>query len=199
MKNTKVIYIFICLILLMGTIACGEAKDQTKTVPKEIAEEDFTITQVNGQQQISLDAPFKDFVTDETEMQTEDNYVGETYSGDTAYKTYMHQYENFNLYISNTYYNTKNRNFDDYYITQIDVTAPAYQTTRGIKIGDNRDAVLLAYGNETKDSQSNEDDSTLETTSEENSLFYQKNDKVLSIHFDVQNKVSGITLWIYVK
>ncbi|ACL75915.1 hypothetical protein [Ruminiclostridium cellulolyticum] len=105
---------------------------------------DFIIS--DGIDSIKLDSPFKEFKYHKPEEKIDNNYVGETTSGEYTYKTYMHKYPDFDLYVSNLNYNLKNRNFDEYYITQITLNNSNFKTARGIAIGSKLENVYNAYG-----------------------------------------------------
>ncbi len=95
---------------------------------KPMNEDDFIVS--DGNNIINLDFPFKNFKINKKEKTIENNYVGETYLGEYIYKTYFHEYDDFDLYVSNLNYNVKNRNFDEYYITQITLKSSNFKTTR---------------------------------------------------------------------
>ena len=58
---------------------------------------DFSIT--DSAEVICLDQPFDGSVTEKEEWNS--SYTGEIYEGDTGYKLYYHEYEDFELYTSN--------------------------------------------------------------------------------------------------
>ena len=58
---------------------------------------DFSIT--DSAEVIRLDQPFDGSVTEKEEWNS--SYTGEIYEGDTGYKLYYHEYEDFELYTSN--------------------------------------------------------------------------------------------------
>lgn len=147
---------------------------------------DFTVT--DGKNVITLDTPYKDFKMDEEEKETDNSYVGETISGEFTYKNYMHQYKDFDIYVSNAYHNTKNRHVDEYYITQITLNTPAYKTARGIAVGAELDDVEGMYG----EGRKVEDYENL-------SLVYGLNEMELSFDIDENQKVQTITLNIVVE
>lgn len=96
---------------------------------------------------IKLDSPFKDFKNHKPEEKMDNNYVGETTFGEYVYKTYMHKYTDFHLYVSNLNYNLKNRSFDEYYIVQVNLTNFNFKTARGITVGYKLENVYDVYGN----------------------------------------------------
>lgn len=145
----------------------------------QLAENDFIVT--DGSNRIQLDTPFQELKINEEEETLDNNYVGEVYAGDYVYKTYFHNYPDFILYISNTNYNTKGRNFDDYYITQITLLNTNYATARGVTIGTSEDELYLAYGKGEKQ----ENDGKEQVT-------YTYNDKKLIFELDLSSKVSNI-------
>jgi len=114
----------------------------TPAKPLEI--EDFFVS--DGKNTIILDFPYIDFDIDMIEEEIENSYVGELYAGEFAYKVFFHKYADFDLYTSNTNYNTKNRGFDEYYITQISLKTPVYKTYRGIAIGASAEDLINTYG-----------------------------------------------------
>lgn len=102
---------------------------------KRIAYDDFAIT--NGRDWISLDSSFPDFVTKNPEMKELSNsFIGDFPVGDTAYKYYSYDYKDFKFIASNTFFDAKQRDIDDYYITYILIKDNKYKTRRGIQIGD---------------------------------------------------------------
>lgn len=147
---------------------------------------DFTVTV--GENDITLDTPYKDLKLDKEEKKIDNNYVGETTSGDTTYKNYMHQFNDFDIYVSNSYYDTKNRNFDEYYITQIMLKTSAFKTARGITVGAAIDEVVNLYG-EGKKVESNGNVS----------LAYRLKDMEISFAIDKEQKVQSIILNIVVE
>ncbi|WP_040950090.1 hypothetical protein [Gorillibacterium massiliense] len=142
---------------------------------------DFAVT--DGKTTILLDTPFKDFQTSEAETPLDNNYVGETTSGDSVYKNYMHEYADFDLYTSNADYDTKNRSFDEYFITQISLKTAAFKTARGISVGVNLDDIVRLYGS------GNKVESEGST-----SVVYRLNDMQLSFDMDDAQRVQSITL-----
>ncbi len=142
-----------------------KTNEETNNTPADISSENFNSTHsVNsakidiepikasdfivsdGINSIKLDSPFKDFKYHKPEEKIDNNYVGETISGEYTYKTYMHKYPDFDLYASNLNYNLKNRSFDEYYITQITLKNSIFKTARGIAISSKLENVYNAYG-----------------------------------------------------
>lgn len=162
-----------------------QSKDSSNAVVIKILEEkDFTVT--DGKDSISLDTSYKNFKIDKEEKKLDNNYVGEYVSGEYTYKNFVHEYEDFSIYVSNINYNFKNRNFDEYYITQITLKNSNFKTFRGIAIGSNIEDIQKLYGNGEK---SIVDGITF--------LNYRLNDKELSFILDKeQKKVEGIILSI---
>lgn len=79
---------------------------------------------------------FKELKLDKPEKKVENNYVGESVSGDFVYKYYMHQYDDFDLYVSNANYNLKGKKFDNRYVSQITLKNKSdFRTARGIVVG----------------------------------------------------------------
>lgn len=144
---------------------------------------DFVIS--DGINSVKLDSPFKDLKINKPEEKLDTNYVGETTSGKYIYKTYIHKYADFDLYVSNLNYNLKNRNFDEYYITQITLKSNNFKTNRGITIDSKLEDVYAAYGN-------------IEKTSIDGKelLNYTLNDMILSFTIDKNEKVQSVILMI---
>jgi hypothetical protein len=113
---------------------------------KQLGDNDYSVKDIKTGDILALDTPYKDFKTPEEEIEIENNYVGEVYSGELVYKYYLHKYKDFDLYVSNVKYNEKNRNFDEYYISQITLLTNNYETSRGLKIGDAFEKVVDNYG-----------------------------------------------------
>lgn len=147
---------------------------------------DFTVT--DGKNSIRLDSPYKEFKIDKPEEKLDNNYVGETYSGEFVYKTYMHKYADFDLYVSNANYNLKNRNFDEYYISQITLKNSNFKTLRGITIGSKVEDINNVYGLGEKSAA---DGKTI--------LIYTFNDMEMSFAIDENQKVQDVVLRIVVK
>lgn len=159
----------------------------TSNVPKPINEDDFSIT--DGKNVISLYMTFKDLKLNKTELKVDNNYVGETKSNGFVYKYYMHQYDEFDLYVSNVNYNFKSKNFDDRYISQITLKKKSdFKTPRGITIGSTLKEVDEAYGQVTIKKEDGKD-----------IVEYQLNDMDLKFFIDSNQKVSSIMIYIIVK
>ncbi|WP_310603871.1 hypothetical protein [Anaerosporobacter sp.] len=125
-------------------------QENIENVPKEIAPinaSDFAIT--DGENLVLLDSLYDDFETPEEEIEkgaSVNNYVGEVYVGEYVYKTFYHNFKDFNIYTSNTNYTFRGVDFDTYYITQIDLRTDKYKTARGAYIGIDIKEVLELYG-----------------------------------------------------
>lgn len=137
---------------------------------------------------ITLDSLYTDFKAGEPENKIENNYVGEVYSDDYVYKTYLHEYPDYDLYVSNSSYNLKERDMYDYYITQITLKNSKYTTARGIIIGSSLDDIFKAYGDEEKFIENKDGE-----------LIYKFNDMQLSFTLDKNHIVKQISLYIYIK
>lgn len=149
----------------------------------ELSDNDFYIT--DNIDIIMLGAKHSDFVTQKEEISN--SYVGEKRSeNNIIYKYYQHSYDDFDLYTSNINYDIKNRNFDEYYISQLTIKTANVKTARGIIIGDSNDDVLERYGL----SKINSDDNS--------SLTYQLDEKNLTFMFNANNEVKSIRLSITV-
>ncbi len=153
---------------------------------KPLEESDFEVVQ--GENIIKLDSPYAEFKFDKPEEQLDNNYVGETYSGEFIYKTYFHLFEDFELYVSNANYNIKNRNFDEYYITQIVLKNSNFATGRGIAIGSDAVDIENKYGSAEKS-----------TIDGKINLTYRLGDKEISFIIGDNQKVESIVLNIIVE
>lgn len=152
-----------------------------------LSEEDFTIT--DGINIIGLYMAFKDLKLNMTEKLVENNYVGETTSGEFIYKYYMHQYDDFDLYVSNANYNYKGKKFDDRYVSQITLKNKSdFKTARGITISSALKDVTEAYGY-----------TVMKKENENNVIEYQLNDMGIKFYIDSNQTVSNITMHIIVK
>lgn len=159
----------------------------TLNMPIPLKENDFAIT--DGINKISLYMAFGDLKLDKTEKKVENRYVGETLSGDYVYKSYMHEYDVFDLYVSNTNYNLKGRNFDDRYISQITLKGKSdFKTPRGITVGSTMKEVLSAYGQ-----------TAVKSVNGNDFIEYVFDDMGLNIYFDSNQTVSNIVINIIVK
>ena len=181
------IYIFVILAILFLNACNYETKNSGEAKSSEIKPllmEDFTVT--DGINSIVLDSLFDEFKTDEIEIKHDNNYVGEIYAGDFTYKVFFHEYANFDLYTSNTNYNLKNRNFDEYHITQITLKSQKYKTNRGLTVGSDIEEIYELYGpGEVKD----RDDKT--------ELCYTMNDMELSFIIGNDKKVETNILTVF--
>lgn len=167
------------------TPAETQSSNPTKDIyPLEVL--DFSVSDTKNS--IRLDSPYKEFKIDKPEDKIDNNYVGETYSGEFVYKTYMHKYTDLDLYVSNANYNLKNRNFDEYYITQIALKNSTFKTYRGINIGSKVEDISKAYGLGEK---STVDGKTV--------IIYSLNDMEMLFTIDENQKVQDIVLRIIVK
>jgi hypothetical protein len=162
-----------------------EQTDENKAV-EPLEESDFAVVQ--GENKIILDYPYADFKYNEPEEPQDNNYVGAIYSGEYVYKTYLHIFQDFNLYVSNANYNLKGRNFDSYYITQIALKNSSFSTIRGIYIGSDAEEVERAYG-----------PAEVSTIDGKTNLNYRLNDKGMSFVIGEDQKVEGIDLYIIVE
>lgn len=147
---------------------------------------DFIVTDTKNN--IILDSPYKEFKIDRPEKELENNYVGEIYSGEFVYKTYIHMFADFDLYVSNSNYNYKNRNFDEFYITQITLKNSNFKTSRGISIGSKAEDIINIYGLGEKSNVDGKD-----------VLIYTLNDMEMSFTIDENQKVQDIVLRIVVQ
>ncbi len=154
---------------------------------KSLIEGDFAI--IDGKSKIELYTAFKDLKIEKQELKTENNFVGETNSDGFVYKYYMHQYDEFDLYISNANYNIKGKKIDDRYISQITLKKESgFKTPRGINIGSTLEDVFEAYGQTTMKKENGSD-----------IVGYMVNDMGLKFFIDSNQKVSGIIIHIAVK
>ncbi|MCT4618358.1 MAG: hypothetical protein N4A62_03105 [Marinisporobacter sp.] len=204
-KNTIVFfcYIAVCIFITSCTpIVENYDKSSQSNVQKNLAEEaknnnenklskviyddDFIVT--GGKNTIVLDTLYKDFTINKKEIELEDNYVGDVSSGDYVYKYYIHKFEDFEMYVSNANYDKKNRDFNEYYISQITLINSNFKTARGISLGSSYDDVIRLYGEGIKQY-------------EESGKFiiYQLNDKALSFEIDENQKIKDITLRVIVE
>lgn len=143
---------------------------------------------IHGNDIIQLDSDFPNFKPYMPEEKIENNYVGEMFSGEYMYKVFMHQYPDYDLYVSNANYNLKNRNFDEYFITQITLKNTSYETARGIAIGSKLQDVYDAYG----------EDGLYREEEEVDYLIYRFEDMKLSFEIDKNHIINGIILSIFV-
>lgn len=113
-------------------------------------------------------------------QESEEHYFITT--GSTPYKAFYRAYPDFNFITSNTNYEIKNRDFDDYRISTIKITNGRIITSRGPHIGSTRESVLNKYGhpNEEKNKK----------------LAYIVSDMKLDFVFNESSLVSSITLEI---
>ncbi len=133
---------------------------------------------------VILDYPYDDFIFSKPELIIENNYVGEDYVGEYIYKNYMHEYEDLMIFTSNRNYNLKNRDFNEYYITQITLKNSTFTTPRGITIGSSMDEVIKAYG------------IGIESMEDEAVLYYIFNDMQIKFKFNNNQIVNYLVLYI---
>ena len=199
----KLIAYIILIFVYLSITACGnnfsmddiEKYNQTETLPtgeidvkniKQLETIDFSIT--DGEDSITLDSDYNKLKINKSEEKLDNNYVGEIYSGEFVYKVYMHKYTDFDLYVSNSNYNIKNRNFDEYYITQITLKNSTFKTYRNITIGSDVEEIIKAYGYGEE-----------LTEEEQNVLIYTLNDMKMQFTIDENYKVQDVVLSIVVK
>jgi hypothetical protein len=147
---------------------------------RPLDDSDFIVS--DGANDIVLDSIFSKFNPEKPEKQIENNYVGEEYVGDYAYKIFTHEYPDYDLYVSNLEYNIKNRNFDEYYITQITLTNSNYKTARGTAIGSRLTDIYKVYGyHEICTKEEAQDYITYQLNQKEITFFLSKDKKVIRI------------------
>lgn len=145
---------------------------------------DFSVS--DGVDTITLDAPYDGFKVSRTEEPMENNYVGERFSGKSVYKYFVHQYADFDLYTSNVNYNLKNRDFNEYHISQVTLKSSSLRTPRGAAIGSTAKEVADAYGRGDKSEFRGE-----------TVLNYKMDDMRISFYIDAQVQlVTGVILTI---
>lgn len=155
--------------------------------PKSLNESDFAI--IDEKSKIELYKEFKDLKIEKQELKTENNFVGETKSDGFVYKYYMHQYDGFDLYVSNANYNFKGKKIDDRYISQITLKKESgFKTPRGINLGSTLNDIFEAYGQTTMKKENGND-----------IIEYQVNDMGLKFFIDTNQNVSSIIIYIIVK
>ncbi|MTI47348.1 MAG: hypothetical protein FH761_05885 [Firmicutes bacterium] len=153
---------------------------------KLISDEDFIVT--DGKNTIVLDTPYKDFEISKEEIELQNNYVGEIPIGDYVYKYYIHKFEDFNIYVSNAYYDRKNRDFNEYFISQINLENNNFKTARGISLDSTYDDIIELYGEGTKEYQEGS-----------SFIIYRLDDKELSFEIDENRNIKNITLRVIVE
>jgi len=126
------------------TVSNKEQDNNAVETIKPLEMEDFSVS--DGENIISLDFPYIDFSMDLIEKEVDSNYVGEIFSGEYAYKFFCHEYDDFDLYISNINYDIKGRDFNEYFISQITLKTPAFKTKRGVEIGASAEDLAAIYG-----------------------------------------------------
>lgn len=159
----------------------------TPGVAKPLSVSDFMIT--DGKNIISLYTAFMDLKIDQKEHEVENNFVGENTVDGFIYKYFVHQYDDFDLFVSNANYNLKGKDFDDRYVSQITLKNKSdFKTLRGITIGSSLSDVVNAYGQ-------------VEIKNEEGNEFvdYQFEDMGLKFTIDTNKVVTGIIVDIIVK
>lgn len=153
MKNVLIFLISFIFLTISGCSNITFMKDSNFTSNvdqadttgiKLIGASDFIVS--DGSNSFRLDLPYKEFTYYKPEERSDNNYVGEVIADDYVYKTYMHKYPDFDIYVSNLNYNHKNRSFDEYYITQITLKNSNMKTSRGITLGSKAVDVYNTYG-----------------------------------------------------
>ena len=147
--------------------------------PAPICYNDFSVT--DGDDIIILDMMYKDSMIKKKEIKQDCNYVGEKFMGEYTYKYFYHAFDDFDLYTSNIYYNKKNRDFNEYYMSQINLKNNKFRTSRGASLDSTYNDIILLYGK------------GIDT---DDSIIYQMNDKKLVFKFDKDKKVEDILLII---
>lgn len=118
--------------------------DNTDKQSKPLEEKDLTVR--SKEEQITLDAHYSDLKVNEDSLNQEGTLLTSEMIGDYYYKYYMHEYTDFKIVTSNLNYNVKGEDFNTYYMVQIDLKTPVFETMRGIKIGSSKEQVVNAYG-----------------------------------------------------
>ncbi|WP_310602519.1 hypothetical protein [Anaerosporobacter sp.] len=127
-----------------------DTQENSGNVPKEIVPmnaSDLAVT--DGENMVLLDSLYDGFETTEEEIETEtseNHFVGEIYVDEYVYKTYFHQFKDFEIYTSNTEYPLKGEDMHTYHIRQISLLTDKYRTARGAYIGIDIKEVLELYG-----------------------------------------------------
>lgn len=121
----------------------------------KISKDDFFIYTTKGQ--VALDSSFETFYKSwgqyQENQESEEHYFITT--GSTPYKAFYRAYPDFNFITSNTNYEIKNRDFDDYRISTIKITNGRIITSRGPHIGSTRESVLNKYGHPNEEKNKN--------------------------------------------
>jgi len=177
--------VFAVFVIMLAFVTSVQAAPKAGEITKTLEVIDFSVS--DGMNTIQLDSSYENFRIEKTEKILDNNYVGNIFAGDFNYKYYIHEFEDFNLYTSNANYNLKDRNFDEYYITQITLLNSSFKTQRGIAIGSNIDDIINAYGN--KYSLDSDDKAV---------IFYSLNDMRLVFTIDENQKVQELTMFIFV-
>jgi hypothetical protein len=158
----------------------NEQSDKTNISIKPINENDYIISKQNNR--IELDTNYSDLEMDLLEINMEQNYVREVVEEEYTYQYYQQRFHGIVIYTSNLYYNEKERDINDYYISQITVTSSEFETSRGVKIGNTYNNIINVYG---KDG-----------IEESGSIIYKYKDKNLKFNFNDMDLLSEIILYV---
>jgi hypothetical protein len=147
--------------------------------------EDFSVS--DGTNIISLGFPYTDLKMDLVKKEIDNNYVGEIYFEEYTYKYYCHEYDDFDLYTSNINYNIKGNDFDEFYISQIDLKTPAFKTYRGVTIGSSAEELTSIYG--LGEEIIEDGDAT---------IVYALNNMKIEFGIDKNQKIQEISLYVFI-
>lgn len=145
-------------------------KDNTKSnsvLP--LTNSDFVI--IDDKNYIELNGKYKVLKTDKK--------IKETIQPDENHAYYIYVYEDFKIYS------------DGNEITSIDLTTPVFQTSRGIRLGDEILKVIEKYGNTYMEKTQYDEEYDIP-----GQCIYYYDGKVITFFFDKNNKIIGIRLEI---
>ena len=135
-------------------------------------------------QKISLGNTWDDLIKKHLGTQESEAFVGDVPVGNSSYKYYQHNYRGFSIYTSNLNWDKQNRDVDTYIIAQITIDSPAIKTSRDVRVGTSKEALVRKYGK-----------GTVDTSDEQYWIYYEGDGKRISFQIE-GNKVSHIMMMI---
>lgn len=173
-------FMLLCLsmIILMATFSVASAAQVQSTVNVI----DFEI--IIDNQKISLGNTWDDLIKKHLGAQESEAFVGDVPVGNSSYKYYQHNYRGFSLYTSNINWDKQHRDVNAYIIAQITIDSPAIKTSRDVRVGASKEALVRKYGK-----------GTVDTSDEQYWIYYDGDGKRISFQIE-GNKVSHIMMVI---
>lgn len=120
-----------------------------------LTDSDFTL-RINNQT-VALGQPWDQKLIASLGASTGDDFVGEVPFNEVNYKFYRYTFAGFDIYSTNLWWDSYNRDIDRNIIGQISIHSPTLHTARGIAPGSAKDALINLYGPGETDSSDGEE------------------------------------------